>query len=268
MKIDRFGFNNFLLAITQECNLACRHCFRGDARHGTIKDQTIYNALTGMRSIRCLTLTGGEVLLHPEKLLVVKNAILKNDIDVYRVSILTNATVWNSEVQSALLKLKTTPKKCLERFKLTISCDEFHKEEIKRLGLKDYSDEIVDWGKDNKVEVGFKDLDSIARIGRAKTLEYKDIPRDEHNTINGYPMAKYDFCNYTIQPTREAARADLVKPVMHFILDTCVNVDGSVGGMTTDWDYFDNPKNVLFNVNDMSFKDYLNSQPEIEKFKD
>ena len=240
------------VALTQKCNLTCRHCLRGEARNSVIKDETIYKIFSQINKLNMLLLTGGEVFLHPEKIITVSEAIIKNQTKIKRISIVANGTIWNEKTKEALRCLKS-----VSQPDVAISSDLFHKEELKRLKLHDFSNEIVEFCKENKIEYTFSDLrkNTLVMRGRAKTLNESNIPHPENQ-----PKKKYKLL-YAPPYSKEKSMKALTHP-LDFFRYAEVNIDGAVGGSGEEWEYYDNPDNILFNVNDMTFEEYIKSQEQ------
>ena len=56
---------HLLLEVTRQCNMACRHCMRGDAENLSMSDTIIDRIFRDTRKIGHLCLTGGEPSLAP-----------------------------------------------------------------------------------------------------------------------------------------------------------------------------------------------------------
>ena len=246
------GFNRLYISITQQCNLACKHCLRGDAKNVVVDDKIIFNAFENVTFINSLNLTGGEPLLHPEKLLTVNDAILKNKTQVLDIAIVTNATLWNAKIKEAVLSLKISS----PRLVLALSNDGFHKEEIKRLGLKDYTNEIIEFGEKKGIVVKLLELrgNQVRIMGRAKNLDFKTLSQLSGES-EGYNFKEYKTPQYV------DVKQQLTKD-NKFALNAAVNADGSVGGLYEEWDYYENPENVVFNLKDKSFDEYYTSEQQ------
>ena len=52
--------DNLVLELTRQCNLKCQHCLRGGAQRLKMSREVMYNTLSHVSHIGCLTLTGGE----------------------------------------------------------------------------------------------------------------------------------------------------------------------------------------------------------------
>ena len=242
------------MAITQRCNLACRHCLRGNARNKVMEDSTIYNIFKDLDNLPYLNITGGEVLLHPDKLATVADAILKNKTFVGRIGLVTNGTIWSTSTEDAIKKLNRN-----HAVLMSISSDPFHSEEKTRLKRHDFTDDILRFCEKNNIRLLHQGLSNgiIYQIGRAKLLTDQTLPELR---IVGRAYKKYNLQPYPTTSKEEALKNLLgIRSPFGFAM---VNVDGAVGGYEEEWSYYDNPDNILFNVNDMTFAKFIESQQE------
>lgn len=56
---------HLILEVTQDCNMSCAHCLRGESRQCHMQADTIEHIFRDVRHIEHLCLTGGEPSLVP-----------------------------------------------------------------------------------------------------------------------------------------------------------------------------------------------------------
>lgn len=105
-------FAGLAIEITRDCNLYCPHCMRYepgesmDAYRGSVIPTEYIDALFEQHHVfEEILLTGGEPLLHPEIISYIVDKIIEKKIIVLDFRIITNGTIMNEEVVSALNRL-------------------------------------------------------------------------------------------------------------------------------------------------------------------
>lgn len=180
------------LLITENCNLKCRHCFRGENQNVDITDETIENTFSKVDEIGCLILTGGEPLFSLntiDKIRKVISSIKKNNVIVHTIQLVTNGTIYSGEIEQVLSELYSLALNKNATY-LLVSADDYHDDEIEKHGLKNIRDENVERFKNlsKNLEIKFKFMvpEKIAGIGRAKNL----IGASEFIIESNYNIAK------------------------------------------------------------------------------
>lgn len=222
------------LLITENCNLKCRHCFRGENQNVDITDETIENTFSKVDEIGCLILTGGEPLFSLntiDKIRKVISSIKKNNVIVHTIQLVTNGTIYSGEIEQVLSELYSLALNKNATY-LYVSADDYHDDEIEKHGLKNIIDENIGHFKKLSKSLGinfkFKTSDIIVKIGRAKNLPESKEYIIENDYIIGSNF--YDEC--------------CVATLMSVFADGLVTLNGSV------------PYNLLtqyaaFNINDI-----------------
>jgi radical SAM protein with 4Fe4S-binding SPASM domain len=104
-----FPYDYFINAFSSEllsgCNLKCRHCygsFDSSDNHIIAKEKAI-DILDQLRELHCsdISFTGGEVLLHPDFLDILRHAQKHN----FKTSFLTNGTLLTQEIVQELKQI-------------------------------------------------------------------------------------------------------------------------------------------------------------------
>lgn len=121
------NLKHLLLEVTRKCNMACRHCMRGDAEELSIDYAVIDRIFQDTRHIEHLCLTGGEPSLVPHVIseIVYRAGIWRCTIGSFFCA--TNAKVYSQPFVNALTELYrycTNEKRCV----LTATIDQFHEE--------------------------------------------------------------------------------------------------------------------------------------------
>lgn len=125
------------MIITNNCNLDCAHCLRGQKNCTTMSDEVIEATLSQVRSVDTLNLSGGEPTLALDRIEKIIDYIIKNRIKVGDVTLTINGTIYSEE----LLKLLDEISKYIGDDEVhglvAISLDKYHLAEIIKLGLYD-----------------------------------------------------------------------------------------------------------------------------------
>ena len=125
--------DELVVEITRRCNVACRHCMRGEPQKKNISDLTIDHMLDGIDSIGMITFTGGEPTLAVERIKYITKQIMQRGIALDGFYLVTNGKVASKELVRALIDLYMyiDPFDRDNRCSLILSKDQFHKEVIK-----------------------------------------------------------------------------------------------------------------------------------------
>lgn len=177
------------LEITRDCNLECKHCYRGEKEDKYMSLDTIDAAFRDVKSIWILSLVGGETFLASEQIKRVYENIVKNNIEVGILNINTNCTVENDEIVETLAKLS----KVVEHLYVWGSLDSFRFMQYEEKNLIQQVNNNVAL-LDEKGYLKIKDSDikykKIYTVGRAEKLTQEDI--DEAN------RRRIDFLQYLL----------------------------------------------------------------------
>ena len=176
--MEKFKVEKMYLEVTRNCNLACKHCLRGNREFLNISFETIDNAFRSIKEIDVLLLSGGEPLLAVNELKHIAEVIKNNNILVRRIGIVTNGTVFSEYQKEALDALSSSTL----YLTVDVSGDKFHDEEVARLGLEDKRqknyeelEELYSTMVYNPAAVAGKGQIILSKTGRAKDLTDNDI---------------------------------------------------------------------------------------------
>jgi len=177
------------LEITRDCNLECKHCYKGEREEKYMSLETIDSAFKDLKTIWMLSLVGGETFLAPEQIKRVYENIVKNNIEVGILNINTNCTVENDEIIEILAKFS----KVVGHLNVCCSLDSFRFMQYEEKNLVEQVNNNVAL-LDEKGYLKIKDSDikfkKIYKVGRARSLTQEDI--DKAN------MRRIDFLQYLL----------------------------------------------------------------------
>lgn len=135
---------NMVIEVTRDCNANCGHCLRGDSNKLDITPEHIHSFFDGIKGgiITYLTISGGEPSLKPHLIREITSALVKNEITVDQILIVTNGLITSyltdekekkqeesrfTEFIESLKVMKTSLiDNGLETLKIEISNDNFH----------------------------------------------------------------------------------------------------------------------------------------------
>lgn len=140
--MDEIEINQFGIEITRKCNMQCDFCMRGKSQNIEINDNVIneiFDSLSKFEKIHIcsINLTGGEPFLSPEKLIKVINELIKRNIKVDFLSIVTNGSVFDEYIVYALnlmnkyakfgvtLRISADPHHVINKDKLKVNIERF-----------------------------------------------------------------------------------------------------------------------------------------------
>lgn len=187
-------YDDLSFEVTRRCNLKCEHCMRGEPEDLDMNTNIIKKVLDQVCSVRRVFLTGGEPFLVPDIIEYLVDYIIENQIDVYKISMVTNGTIIDDRAKRIIDKLNQFTIYSMERYKdletcgahratISISDDEFHDNDkeialntfaqysnnffkLDLYNVEQYQEEVL--GKKIKTSEGESIF--LARTGRAKEL--------------------------------------------------------------------------------------------------
>ena len=98
---EKINIYSLAVEVTENCNMLCPHCLRGDARDKDIDIDKFNIFLSRIKSIDKMVITGGEPLLRPEGIKSIINSLRGHGIDCDTISMITNGT-HNKEIPEIL----------------------------------------------------------------------------------------------------------------------------------------------------------------------
>ena len=217
--MHRLNVKTVLLELTRECNLSCKHCFRGESENTYMNPDLINKVFKNTARINTLLLTGGEPFLALEQLKRLRDIIMMDRTNVGEIIIVTNGTVMSEEIINIFRDLSTRA-----NVEIRISTDIFHDLELEKNNLKKKKTEnIKTLCKNFNVSVSLPENKTyvIDRIGRAANLTQEDL--DNANKID-------KRMNYVFGSDRrlEEYRKSYPLPILtedDYVVDGSLNID-------------------------------------------
>lgn len=175
---------NLAFTVTNMCNLDCKHCLRGTKSSDYISFDVIEKTLDQVQGIGNVAINGGEPTLAIKEIEKIITYIVDNNICIDEVTTTINGTNYSEE----FLKLLDYAEDYIGEEKtaiFTISADNYHIDELKRLGFFDSVGKNAHLYKQNKHFYGFRDINKkLFREGNACNL-------DEELTVPLRPMKTF-----------------------------------------------------------------------------
>lgn len=185
--MKRLNIRTLLLELTRECNLSCKHCFRGESENFYMNPNLINKVFKNTARINTLLLTGGEPLLALNQLERLRDVILSDRTNISEIIIVTNGTILTDEIIAILKDISTRA-----NLEIKVSNDAFHELELQKNNLKELKTQnIIKLQELFKVDLELPNekVYIVDRVGRGATLTQEDL--DYINTID--PSIKYVF---------------------------------------------------------------------------
>ena len=144
INLERLNVQSLILELTRQCNLNCAHCFRGDSEKEYMPLDTIDKVFNDICRVNSFLLTGGEPLLAKKQLKRITEIIMKENINVGDIIIVTNGTVLSFDILGMLFQLSERA-----NLELRISTDIFHDLELERQKLVETQEKNIELLKNN-----------------------------------------------------------------------------------------------------------------------
>ena len=180
--MKQLNIKDMYLELTRRCTLKCLHCLRGECQNLDMSEEIIDNAFKDVSFIQKLTLGGGEPLLVPKVIEIVKNKIEEYGITVMEIDIITNGTVLAEDAIKVISDLQK-----IAQVNVGVSRDSFHllalanniklsqrqkNNRLKFIELLGYDP----FGRD-LFTLALDETEPITRVGRALNLTQADLDR-------------------------------------------------------------------------------------------
>lgn len=129
--MKKYVFKGMDIELTRRCNMACRHCLRGDAQDRTISTEIIDKIIADTQNCITLYIAGGEPLLEPDRLKYLLDQVSKN-WDTIGIELTSNGSILDASIVDALEQFCRAPFPNLDgdqftrTAQLTISHDDYH----------------------------------------------------------------------------------------------------------------------------------------------
>ena len=240
--MERLNVRTLLLELTRQCNLECKHCFRGESEAKYMSVELIEDLLKNVARVNTFLVTGGEPLLAKEQLRKITDIINQDKMNIREFIIVTNGTILTDEIIDMLFQI--SKKTNLE---IRISNDKFHMLELERCNLQKIKQNNIMILKNLfKVteDIQNSKIYFVDKIGRAKSLTQNDI--DYINSI-GDKSVKYAFSNDVIlKKYRE--EYPLPRLCEDNVVEGSLNIDVNGNITPTYYPFSEEDKNIYSNV--------------------
>ena len=240
INLERLNVQSLILELTRQCNLNCAHCFRGDSEKEYIPLDTIDKVFNDICRVNSFLLTGGEPLLAKKQLKRITEIIMKENINVGDIIIVTNGTVLSFDILGMLFQLSERA-----NLEIRISTDIFHDLELEKQKLVEIQEKNIELLKKYfKVNHQKDKIFIIDKVGRAMNLTDEDL-----NKINEIESTKYIFSN---DKRLNAFRGQypLPKVIEDNVVTGTLNIDVKGNITPVYYSYDDEEKNSKSNIND------------------
>lgn len=187
--MQRLNVRNMSLEITRDCNLECRHCFRGKKQTEYMNLDIINYVFDNVCRINDFMLTGGEPFLAIKQLKKVTERIMKENTNIGNMIIVTNGAFLSYDTIGILDQINK--KTDLE---IRISNDYFHNLELENKNLVNIKNKNFNMLKEYfNVTKTEDEVFIIDKVGRAA-----DITKEEIKEINNNSIVKYVLDTYRV----------------------------------------------------------------------
>ena len=122
----KLTIHDLCIETTRRCNMTCAHCMRGDAMNRDLDPTLLDKLFSRLSGIGNVTPTGGEPSPNPAALLQIRDAIVKYNIPVAGVYLVTNGKEITDEFLHNFLSLLLATEMDPEVSGLALSQDMFH----------------------------------------------------------------------------------------------------------------------------------------------
>ncbi len=224
--MSKLYIQNLGLIITENCNLKCKHCMRGESTKKKMS-QPVIEALDQLDSIGNVTICGGEPTLALDTLESIMTFIIEHHIPLSNFSTTINGTIYSEEFLRLLDYIDgyIPHDKYGTKTIFGVSKDPFHYQEAKRLGLEDaYLENLIRY-QENPHFLNYREIDNkIFREGRAQTL-----PEDLTVELRPWPIV---YTHHKKQDIIEAGPLVTINP--DGVVTEC---DASIENQNTIYNY-------------------------------
>ena len=183
--MKKYYLQRLALIITEKCNLDCAHCVRGKKCNKDISDEIIEKTFEQVDLVGCVAINGGEPTLVIDKIEKIIDSIIKRQIKLEQFTITINGTIYSEELLRLLDEIDRYIGDDTVSSLFAISLDNYHIDEMKKLGiLENFIDNYKRYKK-SKHFYGTREIDfKLFREGNAENL-------DESITVPLRPMQQY-----------------------------------------------------------------------------
>lgn len=193
--MNKLYIQNLSMIITNKCNLDCAQCLRGCKNNVSMSDSVIESTLNQIYSIGNLAINGGEPTLVLDILENIITYIIENHILIDMFTITINGTIYSEKLLKLLDEISNYIDEHTINAFFAISLDQYHLDEITKLGIKkEFFDNFRKY-QESKYYYGYrKSTKKLFREGNATNLDEKlTIPLRPTKTFITYANEHQKF---------------------------------------------------------------------------
>lgn len=189
--MKKLSFDRISIELTRDCNMACRHCFRGEAENMVIDNKYIDCLFGQTDMIGGLFFTGGEPTLAVDKMEYILEKLHQYAIPLFQFEFVTNGFIYSEKLIDVIKKYSELVTLCRETIYgketfphyynviIGISFDQFHSNrKIVEENFIKYENALSGIAQVKKIGVG----NLWRKEGRAKELKkgIKNLDMEQH----------------------------------------------------------------------------------------
>ena len=179
------------IELTENCNLDCSHCFRGENENKSITREIIEKIFDEVKYVYILDLSGGEVFLGYNELKMLLEIAKEKGTIIENCSMFTNGTIYDERIYNLLDNYFGN------NYQVAISDDDFHEKSIIRIyGQNEESLEKVN----NNMSKHLENPHNLGFIGGSRHLidtgraVFLDTPKKQFEALGYYYDVYSDKC--------------------------------------------------------------------------
>ena len=180
----KYSIRELYIEVTRRCNLRCPHCMRGDAQNIDLSKEDVdllFEKLNG-GTIEHLHFGGGEPTLNPDIIVYTIDKIIKENISVANVAMITNGQIFSKEIAEAFNRFDDYLKRSVRLTKsyisgrviIAFSVDKYHDKICDR--VREAYGRCCKWLRISDYRISDKRIIKTGRAKFGKDYTYRLIP--------------------------------------------------------------------------------------------
>lgn len=200
---QKYVFFQPMIEITRRCNLKCAHCLRGDPQEIVMSENVIDNFLDLAAVLGDVHITGGEPFADFPRLEYFIDGVIKRNLPIRKLSIVTNGTLIDDSCIGAFKRLQEHMKRIYEqgykkdmpedliksKVEIRISKDDYHLTDADKL----YNHACSVLG-DCCTVLLYGDGNAVKAIGRGKDIETAVYVNNHQSKIQVHGNGRKALC--------------------------------------------------------------------------
>ena len=172
--MSKLDIQNLAMIVTNKCNLNCTHCLRGSKDNNCMSDEVIEATLNQVFAVGNLSINGGEPLLALDRIEKIISYLIEKHIPIDEFTITVNGTIYSEELLKLLDEVNNYIGTNDINSLFAISLDNYHLDEIKKLGIQKEFYENLKKYQESKYFYGYRNTkQKLFSEGYAVNLEEK-----------------------------------------------------------------------------------------------